>query len=82
MSKYQEALERLKTITSVASFAINEVVKELTETFEPLVKRATPMKVSHSMHGGIKCNKCYHYIPNTHANFCDRCGQAFDRSQE
>ncbi len=37
MNKYQEALDRLENITKVPSIFINEVVKELVETFQELV---------------------------------------------
>ena len=54
MNKYQEALDRLENITKVPSIFINEVVKELVETFQELIdiypeylelkERATPSK--------------------------------------
>ena len=92
MNKYEEAIESLKRITEVPSVFINDVVKGLVVTFYSLVheiypryleleKRATPMKPSEEMTGGLMCDKCFNQIVTKDMNFCSNCGQAIDWSE-
>ena len=98
MNKYQEALDRLESITNVPSMFINETVKELVDTFQELVDRATPKKPKKRI-ANIKlfgkeiekrqylvcpneCNKDRVVRNDCEDIYCSRCGQKLDWSKD
>ena len=81
-NKYQEALDRLENITKVPSIFIDGVVKELVDTFQELVDKATPKATKKPW---SKCPNCGidieggHDLPLDCINYCFNCGQALNK---
>ena len=95
MNKYQKALNRLKNITKVPSMFINEIVKELVDTFQELVDRATLKKINTSVIEADSNSRAWAKVLNIDGfcpncdyqvskkdNYCRMCGQALEREVE
>ena len=95
MNKYEKALDELEgnavqqqshidgyENSEYANMnGINKMIG-YSQTLQELVDRATPMKPSDEMIGGLMCDKCFEREIHEGMNYCAYCGQAIEWSKD